>query len=181
MYLHGAFNRATLECPSIKTCDGGRRYTGALNRFTNKTGYKMEQFLGRLAKFKLPETLSREDVIAVAQIHFPEIALPYLKMIAARAMQCAGYLQAVEFTALYARHLAKRAGREGNITEEDVERAIAERMPGKTDAARQNRPCTHVADQVKEPRRVARTLNNEFASESLPDSGRILEPSLAVA
>lgn len=153
----------------------------AFNRFIKKTKYRFEQFFGRIAKFELPETLTREDVIAVAQNHFPEIALPYLKMIAGRAMQCAGYLQAVTFTAQRARHLAKKAGREGEITEADIERAIIEMMPIKPDAARQKRPCTPVADQMQaESDGTGRAAHEEISSEEHADSRSRIE-SLLVA
>ena len=155
-----------------------------LRKFIRKTKYRFEQFFGRLAPFKLPETLTREDVIAVAQFHFPEIPLPYLKMIAGRAMQCAGYLKAVEFTAKRARHLAKLAGRAGQIQEEDVLRAIEEMMPSKPDTARVKKTCSEPATPLHRGANRAVTAgrggNDEISSESHNDSpSRIAAEHLA--
>ncbi|HEV8544243.1 MAG TPA: AAA family ATPase [Verrucomicrobiae bacterium] len=103
-------------------------------RYIRKTNYRFEQFLGRTARFVMPEILDKEDVIAVAEKHFPGIALPFLKKIAGRAMRLSGFLQAVEMTAKYALFLASEAGREGRVEEADVIAAIEQMLPCKAAA-----------------------------------------------
>jgi hypothetical protein len=104
-------------------------YNGAVNRFVKKTGYNIDQFLGREAmRVDLPNELPHEDLIAVARVHFPEADEDLLGLIAAKAMQSESYLKAVENIARRARYNAKKRGGR-KITINDVDTAIEEVMP----------------------------------------------------
>jgi hypothetical protein len=106
-------------------------YQHALTKFVKKTGYRIEQFVGRnLLTVNLPMDLSHADLIAVAKIHFPELDSDYLDLIAGKAMQSESYLKAVEAIAKRARYLA-RANRHRAITMGDLDAAINDVMPAR--------------------------------------------------
>jgi hypothetical protein len=101
----------------------------AVRRFVRSTGYAMEQFTGRtLLSVALPSELEETDLIAVARIHFPEMDEDYLGLIAAQAMICENYLQAVEAIAKRARFIAKREAHR-SVTPKDLDMAISEVIP----------------------------------------------------
>lgn len=104
-------------------------FNPAVNRYVKKTGYTMEQFIGRnfLVK-RLPNSLSEQDLIAVARIHFPELDEDSHGFIASEARVANNYLQAVEAISRRARWLAKRHARP-RVTFADVEAAAAEVLP----------------------------------------------------
>jgi hypothetical protein len=154
-----------------RVCDRGlptallitpQSFDEAFRKFARKTHHRFDQFFGRTARFSLPSTLGRSDVIAVAEKHFPEIDRDYLELIAGRAMQCQpgadptgriqpGFLNGIKVTASRARHLAKRAGRQGVITEDDVRRAMDEQMPvsaPKKAACKEPAPQVHTTPSV---------------------------------
>jgi len=104
-------------------------YQQAESKYVRKTGYSIEQFLGRVSfSVRLPTNLSPEDLLAVARIHFPELDPDYLDLIAGTAMVAESYLKAVENISRRARFIAKRAGRD-QIGSADVELAISEVSP----------------------------------------------------
>jgi hypothetical protein len=104
-------------------------YRETLDAYVKKTGYCMEQWLGRMAPpVVLPESLDRADVLAVARNHFPDVPEPYLKLISARAMQSEGYLKNMEITVKRARFLAGEHGRRAPALA-DVQDAIGYTMP----------------------------------------------------
>jgi hypothetical protein len=104
-------------------------YRETMDAYVKKTGYCMEQWLGRLAPaVVLPDSLASADVLAVARNHFPEVPEPYLKLISARAMQKEGYLKDMEITVKRARFLAGERGR-SEPELEDVKAAIDYGMP----------------------------------------------------
>jgi hypothetical protein len=127
-------------------------FDGALSRFVKKTGYTIEQFLGRtMLPVSLPSKVTREDMIAVAKVQFPEIDDDVdLDLIAGCAMQSGSYLKVVEAVAKRARYLAKQKGTK--ITDE-IESAISDCFP-EFAAALQNTEMT-VAKPVKRPSKVA--------------------------
>ena len=103
-------------------------YEPTLKRFVSKTGYAIEQFVGRnLLKVRLPSELSEEDLLAVAKIHFPGIDPDYLALIAAKAMQSESYLKAMEAIAKRACYLARKSS--SPMTLDHLEAAIADVMP----------------------------------------------------
>ncbi|MCU0785858.1 MAG: ATP-binding protein [Verrucomicrobia bacterium] len=104
-------------------------YRETLDAYVKKTGYCMEQWLGRMAPpVVLPESLDSADVLAVARNHFPDVPEPYLKLISARAMQSEGYLKNVEICVKRARFLAGEHGRRAPALA-DVQDAIGYTMP----------------------------------------------------
>lgn len=108
-------------------------YSQTLAQYVKATGHNMEQWLGRLAPtVALPAELSREDLKAVARIHFPDLSEELRALIAARAMQSEGYLKNMEFAAKRARYLAQKKNRE--VTLEDVDQAIEQMLPTSTRA-----------------------------------------------
>ncbi len=104
-------------------------YHQTLDQYVKTTGYKMEQWLGRMAPpVILPADLGREDLLAVAKLNFPDMPMPFLKLIAARAMRSEGYLKNLEITAKRAAFLAEENGR-NQVNAQDVQDAIAQMMP----------------------------------------------------
>ncbi len=129
-------------------------YRQTLEQYSRVTARKMTEWLGRLAPAViLPPDLDKDDMMAIARIHFPDLPQPYLKLIIARAMQSEGYIKNLEFAAKRALFNARQDGRlQPSI--EDVELAIKEMMP--------QAEC--VADA---PQRTARTPITRPQAESL--------------
>ena len=101
----------------------------AADRFVKKTGFAMQQFFGRVYRaVQLPAEMDREDLMAVARIHFPELGDEYLEVIADLAELSENYLQAVEAVAKLARYIARREGHR-RITVSDIETAAGEIIP----------------------------------------------------
>ena len=72
-------------------------YAHSLKKFVNATGYNFAQIIGRtLLNVVLPRELDRQDVLAVARIHFPDVDEDCLMYIGATAMQSESYLQTME-------------------------------------------------------------------------------------
>jgi hypothetical protein len=105
-------------------------YKHTLADYVKHTGWNSDQWLGRLAPpVLLPEELGREDLLAVARIHFPEFPEAFLKLIAGYAMTSAGFLKSMDLVAKYARHVASKRESQ-RIEQADVELALREMMPG---------------------------------------------------
>jgi AAA domain len=101
----------------------------AVDRFVRKTGFAMQQFFGRTHRVvQLPDELEEADMIAVAQIHFPEMGDEYLALIADLARLSENYLQTVDAVAKLARYIARREGHR-RITVSDIETAASEVIP----------------------------------------------------
>jgi hypothetical protein len=130
-------------------------YNGAVNRFVKKTQYSIEQFLGREAmRVPLPNELPHEDLVSVAQVHFPEADDDLLELIAGTAMQSESYLKAVENIARRARYNAQKRGAK-RLALRDVEKAIGEVMPAPSVAtpkqAAQSAPLKAPAKRLNAP------------------------------
>lgn len=81
-----------------------------LERFAAKTKYNFEQWLGRLAPpVVLADYCDKDELMAVAGVHFPEFPSLLLEKICSRAMTSEGYLKSMEFTARHASALARIA------------------------------------------------------------------------
>jgi hypothetical protein len=105
-------------------------YRETLAAYVKKTGYNMEQWLGRLAPaVVLPESLAKEDVLAVVRKHFAGVPEPFLKLVAARAMQSEGYLKNAELCLKRSLFLAGERGRTKPDLA-DVQEALDYIMPG---------------------------------------------------
>jgi hypothetical protein len=104
-------------------------------RFIKKTGYTLEEFFRRnFLVVSLPSSLSEADMIAAAQIHFPQLDEDALGFIANEARLSTNYLQAVEAISKRARFLS--GGKRIGLT--FIERAIADVLPGRSDAQTAN-------------------------------------------
>jgi len=100
-----------------------------LDGFLKKTKYRFDQFFGRsAATFTLPNTLEFEDLLSVAQLHFPGIDKDLLELIASKAMQSESYLQAMEHIAKRAQYLARRNGKK-TVDEGSIEAAFRDILP----------------------------------------------------
>jgi len=101
----------------------------ATAKFVKKTGFAMEQFFGRVwGTIQLPDELPREDLIAVARIHFPEVSAEQIELVADLAELSENYLQTVDAVAKRARYIARREGHR-RITVSDLETAAFEVFP----------------------------------------------------
>jgi hypothetical protein len=104
-------------------------YKQTLDKYVTTTGYRMEQWLGRMAPpVILSDVLPFEEIVAVARKHFPELPEVLLGEIADRAILSGGYLKSVELTGRRARFLARERGHTVP-TMEDVLDAIEAMMP----------------------------------------------------
>jgi hypothetical protein len=107
----------------------------AVGKFAKKTGFAMQQFLGRNYRVvQLPSELDQADLTAVARIHFPEMGEDYLALIADLAGMSENYLQTAEAVAKLARYIARRAGHR-RITVSDIEAAVSEVIPRRQEPA----------------------------------------------
>ena len=133
-----------------------------LEKYTAKTKYNLEQWFGRIAPpVILADYYDREELMAVAKIHFPEFPEKLLALICARAMQSEQYLKSMEFAARYASALASERQRR-TPSMQDVDDAIERMMPTK-------RPA-HTASEAPSLKRVSRPVK--------PGSTRSLAPVL---
>lgn len=117
-------------------CSTPQSYNSAQKRYVKTTGYAIEQFTGRLLKtVELPEELSREDLLAVARIHFPKLAEPYLQYVVEKTVVTErNYVSDLEKIATLARDNAQECGRR-LPTLADIKSAIADVLPPITRAA----------------------------------------------
>ena len=101
------------------------------------TGYTIEQFEGRLLRSAvvLPEELPREEMIAVARIHFPDLSENHLEWIVrhVRAFQ-GSVLSCIENIAMLSRIFADEDGRT-SLKLADIKQAISDCLPTRTPAA----------------------------------------------
>jgi hypothetical protein len=158
----------------------------ALSRFVKKTGYTMEQFLGRnFLTCVLPEALTEDDMIAVARIHSPELDGDALGYIANEARLSQNYLQAVEAISRRARFLAGRSKRRIGLKE--LETAVSEVLPRTQPASGQlpSAEAISTSRATESPRKAAQRPVNGRLSTPLRDveparSRGALDPILSV-
>ena len=104
-------------------------YRQTLDQYVKTTGYRMEQWLGRMMRpVILPDNLGKDDLLAVAKCHFPDFDELLLKRIVARALISEGYIKNVEIAAKRARFIAREHGRQ-KVSLPDVREAIEEVLP----------------------------------------------------
>jgi hypothetical protein len=95
-------------------------------RVEAKTCWTSEQFIGRIGHYeRLPDSLAKEDLEAVARMQLPEGDGTTLEMLAAYAGSSAKYLAGIETVVSRARFLAGRDGR-AKVQRADIKRAIQE-------------------------------------------------------
>jgi hypothetical protein len=104
-------------------------YDQTLEKYVKTTGYRMEQWLGRMAPpVILSDKIPFEEIVAVARKHFPEFPELLLEEIADRAILSDGHLKNMELAGRRARFLA-RERKHPTPTLQDVMDAIDEMMP----------------------------------------------------
>jgi hypothetical protein len=146
----------------------------AVDRFVRKTGFAMQQFFGRNHRVvQLPGELEEADMIAVAQIHFPEMGDEYLALIADLAGLSENYLQTVEAVAKLARYIARREGHR-RITVSDIETAASEVIPRRAVPALDSTPLT--AQQHGTRRAPGRAVTRSLQA-ALKAPARAVQPS----
>lgn len=100
-----------------------------LEKYVATTGYRVEQWLGRMAPTViLSDSIPFEQIVAVAKIHFPEIADVLLEELADRSINSAGYLKHIDMAGRRSRFLARERNH-AVPTKRDVLDAIDEMMP----------------------------------------------------
>jgi hypothetical protein len=102
-------------------------YLPAKKRFMNTTGFAMEQFDERILKtVHLPEELSESDLLAVARIHFDDLADEYLRFVVETVLATErNFVSDIEKIATLAKDNAREHGRK-RATLADIEAAIAD-------------------------------------------------------
>jgi hypothetical protein len=162
-----------------------RSYRETLAAYVKKTGYNMEQWLGRLAPaVVLPESLAKEDVLAVVRKHFGGVPEPFLKLVAARAMQSEGYRKNAELCLKRSLFLAGERGRtQPDLA--DVQEALNYIMPGTSPTAApatMPRPATDRALQLSRSPRAGElqaARQPEFSHRQPSARTAALQPLLA--
>lgn len=118
-----------LRCAFFATPQSHRE---SVSKYVKRTGYRMEQVLGRVAPVKeLPAKVSQADLMAIAKHHFPGIGPSSLRAIVSAAQTSGGFIKVIGQTADYAMHLADRGGRQ-EPDADDLQRAIERMTPTAT-------------------------------------------------
>ncbi|HZV35039.1 MAG TPA: ATP-binding protein [Verrucomicrobiae bacterium] len=96
------------------------------NSIEKNSAWTSEQFSGRIGHYqKLPDSLSREDLSAVAKSFLPEGDANSIKALVLYAQGSAKYLAAIESVTRRARFLASKSGR-GKVIFADVQNGMKE-------------------------------------------------------
>lgn len=114
-----------------------------------KSCWTSEQFTGRIGLYKkLPDSLSEDDLSAVAKTFLPEGCARSIRALMLYAQGSTKYLAGIEWAAIYARFVANQAGRrnvvfadvvkaiKGNVVPSDNALALAMAQPEKSGRAR---------------------------------------------
>lgn len=99
-------------------------------KFEKATGFAMQQFEERIDKtLELPTELDERDLLAVARVHFPDLAADYLQYVVSRTMATErNYISDIAKIARHARDHAEEHGRSRAILA-DINAAIADVLP----------------------------------------------------
>ncbi len=101
-----------------------QQFFDAQKMLEKRSGWNSGQFLGRMAHCEvLPETLSREDLDAVARAFLPDGDAETIKALSLYAKVSAKYLKGIEDAVRRARFLARKEGRD-TIMSRDLASAI---------------------------------------------------------
>jgi hypothetical protein len=133
-----------------------------------------------LKTVELPEKLSREDLMAIARIHFPKLADAYLEFVVEKAVATErNFVSDIEKIATLARDNAQESGRALPALEDikaaiaDVLPTISRTVPGDAGDALQPR-CIVPARAVQAPRKAAvRTARGKAPAPLSSATGRI--------
>jgi hypothetical protein len=128
----------------------------------DKSHWNSDQFDGRLLHYEaLPDSLSREDLSAVAKSLLPEGDTSSIRGLVAYAQSSVKYLAGIVAAVTRARYLAKRDGRT-KVTTDDVRRALNESVIPSNKALAE---AVEKAMGKTRPRRGAPKLTTPFESE----------------
>jgi hypothetical protein len=127
-------------------------YGQARRRYVKATGYAIEQFDERILKtVELPAEVSREDLLAIAQVHFPGVHHAYLDYVVSKAVATErNYVSDVSKVAKLAHDNASESGRAvPNL--DDIKAALADVLPRAPTAPRDRETplLAAVADPVQ--------------------------------
>lgn len=105
-------------------------YRKAKKRFVDRTKFAIEQFDGRILKvIHLPDELSGDDLLAVAQALFPDLPSDYLDYLVESVLAVErNYVSDLEKIATLSRDNAREAGRLRPVLD-DIKSAMAEVFP----------------------------------------------------
>jgi len=104
-------------------------YEQTLAKYAESTGYRIEQWLGRVAPTViLSDVIPFDEIVAVARTQFPELPQALLERLADRAILSDGYLKSLELAGKRARFLSRERGH-ATPDEQDVLDACADMMP----------------------------------------------------
>jgi hypothetical protein len=119
--------------PAIFVCTPQSYFT-ARKHFVKTTEFVMEQFDERLLVRQLPSELSEADLLAVARVHFPDLAEVYLGFVVDTVLATErNFVSDVEKIATLAKDNAREA-RHRRPTLSDIQAAVADVLP--TDGSR---------------------------------------------
>lgn len=97
-----------------------------LNTVEKKTGWNSEQFVTRIGDYrKLPDTLSTDDMAAVARAMLPGADRDSIKALVLYGKCAGGYLRSIENAVARAAHKAKKTGSD-EITFEHIKMALTQ-------------------------------------------------------
>lgn len=167
-----------LPCALVST---PQAYEGQRKRFDRATGYNLEQWTGRMAlTVNLPETLSREDLLAVARIHFPEVAQTLLEDAADAAIHATSYTKALQDIAARARWLASKRGPAAAVSQADLDAAIREVVPEAAaellgDPVREKRAGKATATRLQPSRKPAAEVLRDLRPGGRREKNSVLE------
>jgi hypothetical protein len=164
------------DIPAVFVCTP-QSYLPAKQRFVKATGFAMEQFDERMLKtVHLPEELSEGDLLAVARIHFGELAEDYLRYVVDTVLATErNFVSDIEKIATLAKDNAREQGR-NRPKFADIEAAIADVLPtaAPIQPAQKVRPKTPMQRPCKRVAPALPTRRNSF--ETLPIPNRETRP-----
>lgn len=145
-------------------------YKQSLAKYAEETGYRIEQWLGRVAPAViLSDVIPVEEIIAVARTQFPEFSQAQLEELADRAIVSDGYLKSIELAGKRTRWLARQRGHD-KPTAQDLSDACDEMMPASP------RVVTDAPGSAMTPKGPARAIapaqaqSSRIAEASEPDA-----------
>lgn len=150
------------------------QFMAALSKFTKESSYNAAQWLGRSKRaVVLPDSLTEDDLVAVARMHLPGFTRAFLKRVAGKALQTDHLLAALQNVAVRARWIAQESGRDKWIAA-DVTQAMQDCLPSSMGA--QDAP----PEMEAEPPSATPSRNARPCIASLPPESSFLPLSRAV-
>jgi hypothetical protein len=177
-WVRRSFMEPGREIAAVFICTP-QSYLPAKLAFVKKTGFAMEQFDERILKtVRVPEKLSEADLLAVARIHFPQLADEYLHFVVNKALATErNFVSDIEKIATLAKDNAREQDRK-QPTLADIKAAIADVLPfalapidDRPSKPRQKQPVQRPCKRPAAPLQPSR-----IDSENLPQFSRETRP-----